>query len=363
MATLTHDPSSVPLRDRVSSEPVGDAFVPVPEIFAHDAPRPAQPDEGAVEYGRPTLYPTTGNPLPERITGGTVVTSDGLILRTALCKPHVTPRGTVLLLQGRNECIEKYFETMSDLAAKGFATLTFDWRGQGGSERVLKDPMRGHVRSFRDYEIDLRTVLDGPLGNTKGPVTLVGHSMGSLVALLAAPDLPADVRRMVLLAPLIRLTHQPVGHKALRFLTRIIRLLGLGRLYAAMGPRPRAIPEFISNVLTTDRRRHERNGTIFVERPGLGMGGPTIAWLNSALAAMSRVTKPDHLARVALPSVMIAAGDDQVVSTLAIEQTVRSLRNANVLTVDGARHELLQERDRYREQVLAAVEAFAAKRS
>ena len=361
MATLVHD-TSPSLRERLASEAVGDAFVPVPETFASDAPPPAQPGEGAVEYGRPILYPTTGNPTPERITAGTIATPDGLILRTALCEPRVTPRGTVLLLQGRNECIEKYFETMSDLAARGFATLTFDWRGQGGSERILKDPVRGHVASFRHYETDLRAMLDGPLAKTAGPVTLVGHSMGSLIALLVAPDLPERVRRMVLLAPLIRLTHQPLGHKALRVVTRLIRLLGLGRLYAAMGPRPRAIPEFLSNVLTTDRHRHERNGTIFVERPGLGMGGPTIAWLNSALRAMSRVTKPDHLARVSLPSVMIAAGDDQVVSTLAIEQTVRSLRNANVLTVDGARHELLQERDRYREQVLVAIEAFAAKR-
>ena len=58
------------------------------------------------------------------------------------------------------------------------------------------------------------------------------------------------------------------------------------------------------------------------------------------------------------PMLFIAAGADAVVSTPAIERYVRRLKSASLLTVDGARHELLQEADVYREQLLAAFDAF-----
>ena len=39
--------------------------------------------------------------------------------------------------------------------ARGFDVVSFDWRGQGGSERLLRNPKKGHVRRFSDYHLDL----------------------------------------------------------------------------------------------------------------------------------------------------------------------------------------------------------------
>ena len=52
------------------------------------------------------------------------------------------------------------------------------------------------------------------------------------------------------------------------------------------------------------------------------------------------------------------AGADEVVSTPVIEKFARGLRSGAVVTIDGARHELLQEADIDREQLLAAFDAF-----
>ncbi len=49
---------------------------------------------------------------------------------------------------------------MTDLSERGFAVVTFDWRGQGGSHRLLKDRQRGYVRSFDDYSDDLDLILN-----------------------------------------------------------------------------------------------------------------------------------------------------------------------------------------------------------
>ncbi|MBP0587952.1 alpha/beta fold hydrolase, partial [Mycobacterium tuberculosis] len=80
----------------------------------------------------------------------------------------------------------------------GFAVATFDWRGQGGSSRLLKDPLRGHVRSFDHYAADLELLFASVLlPDCRGPFYVLAHSTGALAALLAAPALANRIRRMV----------------------------------------------------------------------------------------------------------------------------------------------------------------------
>jgi len=62
--------------------------------------------------------------------------------------------------------------------------------------------------------------------------------------------------------------------------------------------------------------------------------------------------------KIRQPIVIIAAGQDQIVSTPAIDEFTFRLRSGRHLIVAGARHELLMEQDRFRMQVLAAFDAF-----
>jgi Lysophospholipase len=39
-----------------------------------------------------------------------------------------------------------------DLRDRGFAVAMIDWRGQGHSSRRLRDPRKGYVRDFSDFE-------------------------------------------------------------------------------------------------------------------------------------------------------------------------------------------------------------------
>ncbi|MBN8934216.1 MAG: alpha/beta hydrolase, partial [Rhizobium pusense] len=99
-----------------------------------------------------TLRASEDNPVPDSHVVGYFSGHAGKQLRYAIFRTHRhVARGTVVLLHGRNECIEKYFETVADLTAMGFWVATFDTRGQGGSERLLKRPGAGHVRRFSDY--------------------------------------------------------------------------------------------------------------------------------------------------------------------------------------------------------------------
>lgn len=311
-------------------------------------------------HDTPLFHEIDGNPRPENATGGFFNTRDGKKIRYGLFGAVARPmRGTVVVLTGRNECIEKYFETIRDLASRGLAVATLDWRGQGDSDRLIRDRQRGYVGSFRDYTADLEQFFEEiVLPDCRGPYYILAHSAGAVIALLAAPSMVNRVRRMVLIAPFLTLPDLPVSIGTLRRVCSLFCLFGLGRLYAAWGPRPKVTPPFETNKVTTDPQRYRRNTRIYEEYPQLALGGPTIRWLLAAAKASIAISDPDFMARVQVPLLVIAAGADQVVSTKAVETYARHLRLGSMLMIDGARHEILQEADIYREQFFAAFDAF-----
>ncbi|RWE38525.1 MAG: alpha/beta hydrolase [Mesorhizobium sp.] len=311
-------------------------------------------------HDTPLFHEVEGNPRPENATGGFFTTRDGKKIRYGLFAAVTRPlRGTVVLLGGRNECIEKYFETIRDLAARGFGVATLDWRGQGDSDRLIRDRQRGYVRSFRDYTADLEQFFEEiVLPDCRGPYYILAHSAGAVITLLAAPSMVNRVRRMVLIAPFLTLPDLPVSIGTVRRICSLFCALGLGRLYAAWGPRPRHTLPFEANTVTSDPQRYRRNTRIYEEYPQLALGGPTIRWLQAAAKASEAISDPDFMARIQVPLLIIAAGADQVVSTKAVEKYARNLRLGSLLMIDGAKHEILQEVDLYREQFLAAFDAF-----
>ena len=229
----------------------------------------------------------------------------------------------------------------------------FDLRGQGGSGRLLRNSRAGYVDSFDHYVADLDHFFESVvLPDCRAPFFVLAHSTGGLVALLAAERLVNRVRRMVLSAPLIRFASG--NERTARFLSGALTAMGLGAVRLASA-RPQS---FERNVLTSDRVRYERNIAIAAKAPDLALGGPAAAWISAAIAAMDRISRPEFLDSMRLPVLMVAAGADRVVSTSATEALARRMRSAGSVTIDGARHELLQESDFFRNQVLAAFDAF-----
>lgn len=301
-----------------------------------------------------------GNPVPEKAVAGFFTTRDGKKIRYAHFQPATLPnKGTVVILPGRNECIEKYFETIRDLAEKGLGSAILDWRGQGDSDRLIRDRQRGYVKSFFDYTRDLEQLFEEiVLPDCRGPYYILAHSAGASVALLAAPSMINRVRRMVLIAPFLTLPDLPVSIGTVRRIASFLCFIGLGRLYAAWGPRPKQTAPFAANKLTTDLARYRRNTLIYETWPRLALGGPTIRWLRAACEASEIISDPEFMRKIQVPTLVIAAGADQVVSTRAVEAYARHLRLGSLLMIDGARHEILQEADIYREQFFAAFDAF-----
>ena len=306
-----------------------------------------------------TLVSIPANPVPDEVVAGTFATPDGVSLRFARWAPPRGRKGTVCLFQGRSEFIEKYFETVRDLRARGFAVATLDWRGQGLSDRALRNSRKGYVRNFAQYQIDLEAFINEiVLPDCPPPFFALGQSMGATILLQAAHAGHRWFDRMVLLAPMIALP----GMRRLattRIMVKVLRSIGLGALYVPGGNASTIMQRpFAGNLLTSDPVRYARNVAVLEAEPALAVGSPTVGWADAAFRVMAELSEERYPASIRQPILILAAGMDGIVSTPAIGEFALQLRAGSHLVVPGARHELLMEQDRFRIQALAAFDAF-----
>lgn len=300
------------------------------------------------------------NPIPRGPRAGFFRGNDGAMLRYARWRPSVSEcRGTVCLFLGRAEFIEKYFEVIEDLRARGFAVATMDWRGQGRSQRVLANQAKGHIRSFKQYDDDLTAFMEQVvLPDCPPPFYALCHSMGGNIVLRVVHDY-AWFTRLVAIGPMVDIAHGGLPRWVMRNLVRVASMVGLARQFVpGIGAVPTGLGPFAGNRYSSDPRRYERTRRILEEDPSLGLGGPTWGWLNAAFKAMAALKDTDFPTRIKVPSLIIAAGVDRVVDNRAIEKLVDHLPAGALIRIEGARHEILMEQDIFREQFWAAFDAF-----
>jgi lysophospholipase len=215
------------------------------------------------------------------------------------------------------------------------------------------------VRSFNDYGIDLTTFIEEVvLPDCPPPFFALAHSMGATILLRAAHQGHRWFDRMVLLAPMIGL---PGMRRLLatRVTVRAMRLLGMGGVYVPGGDASVMMQRpFLGNLLTSDPVRYARNVAVLEAEPRLAIGWPTVGWADAAFKVMNEFAEPGYPVKIRQPMLIVAAGQDSIVSTPAIDDFAVRLRAGSHLIVPGARHELLMEQDRFRMQVLAAFDAF-----
>ncbi|HEY7764279.1 MAG TPA: alpha/beta hydrolase [Aestuariivirgaceae bacterium] len=302
-------------------------------------------------------YP--GNSVPDGTECGFFTASDGRRLRYALLREGQGFKGTVCLLHGRGDFIERYFETMDDLRQRGFAVATFDWRGQGGSQRGSRNPWKNHVRRFSDYEDDLQSFIAKILmPDCPPPYYALAHSMGGCILVLALRR-HAWFNKAVLTAPMFDIRTAPWPRWLARILIPLFCMTGLGRLFVpGERRRPMGLKDFPANNLTSDLGRYTRDVHTVEIAPELGVGAPTLRWVKAAFKAMEEIMSPPRNSFVRVPVLIVAADKELVTSNEACHALAAREPSVVTVVVDYSRHEILMERDEVREQFWAAFEAF-----
>ena len=94
---------------------------------------------------------------------------------------------------------------MTNCAAAALPWRRLDWRGQGGSVRLVPQaPLKGHIDDFAEYDADLEAFLEqvvAPmLAGGARPIALA-HSMGGHILLRYLSRHPGRISRPPPLAP------------------------------------------------------------------------------------------------------------------------------------------------------------------
>jgi len=300
-------------------------------------PDPAIPSEN----GGDGIVDVPGNPRPD---GAEIVWFKGTGGRSlrACIAPALTfkaARGTCIVCPGRTEFIEKYFEVARELQAKGFAVVILDWPGQGLSERLLEDGNKGHIDRFETYMGALANGLEALSDRLPQPYVSLAHSMGGAIAMAAIVEELIDVKAAAFCAPMWGLKTRMFG---MRYLIWAMRVTGRANNYA-MQPGP---PEtFDTNVVTHDERRWQMQRDLVEASPGLDLGPVTWGWLGASLQILAAVGKKSKLAKVDIPVFVATAEEEALVDNASHARFAAALPNAEQITVQGARHEILMEAD------------------
>ena len=284
----------------------------------------------------------------------------GVLLRAALFEPQGPARGSVLLSPGRTEPIEKYFEVIADLTGRGLVVLAHDWRGQGLSQRLLPDRLRGHAEGFQGYLDDHRLLLDTYQERLPRPWISLGHSMGGCLELLALVKGERRFDAVFLSAPMLAISTRPWPPWLAMRIVQVTGWAGRSRDYALPTYDPTG-DRFGFDRLTHDRARYQRYKTQLKACPDLAIGALTWGWLDFALKAGAAIAAPGGLEAVDIPVTIVAAAHDHLVLNTADREAVRRLPHGDYLEVEHAFHEILMETDAVRSQVFAAFDALAAK--
>jgi lysophospholipase len=278
-------------------------------------------------------------------------------MRAALFPAKGAARGSVILSGGRTEPIEKYFETADELAARGFVVLSHDWRGQGLSQRLLPDRLKGHAAGSDDFVADYAALIAAFEARLPKPWLAVGHSMGGCLTALVLARGETRLAGAVLSAPMLGLYTAPIPPAATRMLAGALTALGLGGLGTPGGP----VASFEDNVLTHDPARYARNVGQIVAHPELSLGPPTWSWLAFAFRAIAELRTGPGAPKVASPVTIVAAGADRIVDNTGTKLVAGRFPHGRYVEAPGAFHEVLQETDEIRAVFWREFDAMAAR--
>lgn len=228
----------------------------------------------------------------------TLETADGLDLSVRRWQADGVPHGwTFVLAHGLGEHGGRYQHLAAWFAPLGATVYAMDHRGHGRS-----GGQRGHAPSLKALLDDIDVVVMRARNESGGPLVLIGHSFGGLLAIAFALDRPDRIDRAVLSAPLLILKQRVPGWKR-----------ALSRVLPAVAPRISISNDLDPNVLSHDpaNARGYASDPLVHDRITPGLYGDTIARGGEFIARAPQLR---------VPFLLMHGRDDQIVDPIGSER-------------------------------------------
>jgi lysophospholipase len=266
----------------------------------------------------------------------------------------------IMIVNGRIESVYKYRELFFDLFQLGYDVYSYDHRGQGLSERLILDSDVGHIEQFEDYVNDLGNIIDFFNLNHYSKRYLVAHSMGGAIALRYLQQKeksPFDA--IALTSPMLGLPIpyylHPIARPYTYWLTKKSQIPTYAPGYGPYYEKP-----FEDNPLTHSSVRYTWFRALYQSNAQLQVGGPSSRWVWQSLLTLKQIYHDAK--KIQLPLLILQAGNDHIVDNKAQLKFILRVQKTNLNTklkiINGANHELLFEKDEYRNRVLQSITHF-----
>ena len=250
-------------------------------------------------------------------------------------------KGAIVISDGRTEAAVKYKEVIFDLFNNGYSVYIHDHRGQGFSGRMLENADMGYVDEFSYYVDDMKYYIDNFVAphNHKN-IFLLAHSMGGAIGVTFLEEYPGYFNAAAFSSPMLGFGFANCC---------VVGLLAGDKPKYAMGHTnyDDGLVSFKENTLTGCEIRYNRMNRIFEKFPGARLGGATYQWANKSCKQFDVIF--DNISNIKTPLILFSAGDEEIVSSSAhndfIDELSSSGKEIKAYLVDGAKHELLIEKD------------------
>lgn len=272
-----------------------------------------------------------------------------------------TKKGSIILLGGRKEFMEKYAETIEELKQRQFDVYSMDWRGQGLSSRLLANRHKGHINDYSEYIEDLNYFVNNIVKpGAVSPLMIFGHSMGGHVALRFLHDFPEAADKAVLTSPMIDINIPSFPRWLVRFIAFCASGAGFGHSYSVGSKGYSASNiKFEGNTLTSDPVRFMDEHRAIAESPELALGGVTYGWLAATFKSIDILSCAEYAGKIKTPVLIISAGKDRIVSQAAQREICSIMGKGTFVCIPDSFHEILKERDIVRKTFWKEFDEFA----
>ena len=254
---------------------------------------------------------------------------------------------------------------IDELRGRGFSVVTFDWRGQGGSDRLLPNPRKAHIADFAAYDQDLDGVIKllvrPTAADLKVPVIAMAHSMGGNILLRRLHDVQQEFASAIFARPWWASSHaacpggwwkgSPTWSQPQRRFDGF--RLGRGRARSTECAFLASDRHFgLQTLCPHPGDVWSRDPELQAQWADLGLAGGGAPLHGSAADSRAMPKRSPHR-RCFLAQATTSVCESETVRVFAARMS-----GARYVEVPDAQHEILMERDVFRVQLWSAFDSF-----
>ena len=260
---------------------------------------------------------------------------------------HTHAQQAIVILPGAAEFLDKYSELVYDFFAAGFDVYIMDHRGQGHSQRIVDGKNRLDVVSFLHYLDDVHHFLTHIVQQPWQQRSLLGHSMGGLIACCYHLDYGKIARRLILSAPAVY--GEPPKRKLLDVGVGLLRVTRQDQRLIPLSRRAQPIYSFEESG-SKCVARYQFVVDCLNKQPDLITNGASFRWLQALSKA--QVYLASKAEEIKTPILLFQGGNDRWVSTAGHNSFISRVKDGQKVFLPDSYHDIYIERNTIRNEFL-----------